>query len=461
MLTYQDYETYRDAGKAEDFVQKLITQHKADPAYHDARIADSYNAQKNETIIAFARKIFDAQGRKITDDTVSNMRLASNFFSRLNTQRCTYSLGNGITFQADGIKERLGRGADAAVKDAGYFALIHGVSFLYWAYDHMHVFKLTEFAPAWDEETGDLGAGVRFWQLDTDKPLRATLYTQDGYTDFRSDDGSVSGLKAVSEQDLPYRMIAQTTPATSGEVLTAHNYSTLPIVPLWGNNLKQSTLVGMRPTIDAYDIVQSGFANDMQDCAQIYWLINGAGGMTEKDISAFRERLLFRHIAAIRGGNDVSVQPYTQEIPYAARNALLDRLKNQLYLDFGGLDVSTISASAKTATEINAAYQPMDENADDFEYQISEAIQKVLSLQGVKAEDAAPQYKRNRVSNQLEQVQMVMMEAQYLDDDTILNKLPNISPEEVTQILKKKAADDIDRYSGREPPEVAEDEAPE
>jgi hypothetical protein len=46
----------------------------------------------------------------------------------------------------------------------------------------------------------------------------------------------------------------------------------------------------------------------------------------------------------------------------------------------------------------------------------------------------------------MEQVQMVMMEAQYLDDETILNKLPNVTVDEVAEILKRKDAEDIERF---------------
>ena len=49
------------------------------------------------------------------------------------------------------------------------------------------------------------------------------------------------------------------------EVVGEENYSALPIVPLWGSRLKQSTLVGNRQAIDSYDLVYSGFADDLRD----------------------------------------------------------------------------------------------------------------------------------------------------------------------------------------------------
>lgn len=68
-------------------------------------------------------------------------------------------------------------------------------------------------------------------------------------------------------------------------------------------------------------------------------------------------------------------------------------------------------------------------------------------------EDADPQFIRKKVANEYEQVQMVMLEAQYLDEETVLNKLPNIMPEEVKKILKKKAEDDLTRFNNNEPTE--------
>ena len=77
----------------------------------------------------------------------------------------------------------------------------------------------------------------------------------------------------------------------------------------------------------------------------------------------------------------------------------------------------------------------MDEEADDFEFQIIKFVQQILSLIGI---EDTPQFKRNRVSNQTEQTQTVLLAAQYLDDETILQKLPFISVDEVQNILARK-----------------------
>jgi polyribonucleotide nucleotidyltransferase len=80
----------------------------------------------------------------------------------------------------------------------------------------------------------------------------------------------------------------------------------------------------------------------------------------------------------------------------------------------------------------------MDEEADAFEYQIIEFVQQILALQGI---DDTPQFKRNRIANQAEQIEMVIAEANYLDDETVLDLLPNITPEMKDTILARKDAE--------------------
>lgn len=457
MVTYQDY--LKAVGenpsptKVAAFVQYAISAHKSSDEYDIAKTADLYDRQKNKTINEYVRNIFTLAGAPIEDFTASNNKIASNFFHRLNTQRCTYSLGNGIFFANDEngeLKESLGEQFDRAVFDAGYYALIHGLSFGFWNLDKLHVFPLTEFVPLWDEFDGTLKAGVRFWQIDDSKPMIAVLYELDGYTRFQTVKKEESPYRetqyelVMAEEKKPYKVTVYSNEAGDEEVVGEYIYSDLPIVPFWGSKLHQSTLVGMRQSIDSFDLIRSGFANDLTDCAEIYWIIENYGGMTDDDLMRFRDRMKINHIVEVPAGGNGQVQPYTQDIPFAARKAYMDEIRAGIYEDFGGLDVHEVHADS-TNDHLEAAYQPMDENADDFEYQCIEFIQQILTVAGFEMD--TPIFKRNRISNTKEQVDMVMAEAEYLDEETILNKLPNITPDEVAEILARKDKEDRDRMA--------------
>lgn len=454
MLTYQDFVEAGDANR-EGFVLEAVERHRSSKAYRTARMADAYDRQENITINAYVQRVFDITGSKLVDFTASNNKIASNFFHRLNTQRTMYLLGQGVSFidvdeagGEDATKERLGRHFDHDLRTLAYYALIHGVCFGFWNLDRMFVFPLTEFCPLWDECDGTLRAGIRFWRIDRSRPMQAVLYEADGYTRYRSrrDANGAAGerLEAV-EGKRPYIEKTSYTPADGIEqVVGGENYPALPVVPMWGSRLHQSTLVGMRQAIDSYDLIRSGFANDLTDCAQIYWLVSNAGGMSDKDLQKFLDRLKINHVALVDSDDGGNAQAYTQEVPYAAREKYLQMIRDGIYEDFGALDVHAVAAGA-TNDHIDAAYQPMDEEASDFEYQVSEFVQRLLALMGI---EDTPVFKRTRISNQKEQVDMVMGEAQYLDRETVLRKLPNISPREVPAIMERLDAEDGGRMGG-------------
>ena len=444
MLTYQDFLTAVEKGRVLNFIRDAIEKHRTSEPFEIAVIADEYDAQRNRTINDAVRRIYSLAGAAVEDFTASNNRIASNFFKRLTTQRCTYSLGNGLTFDTDGIKEKLGDKFDTDLYQVAYNALKHGVSFGFWNVDRLHVFPLTEFVPLWDESDGTLRAGIRYWCLEWNKkPVYAVLYEEDGYTKYRSKGGK-SGLTLEElESKRAYRQTIAHTEAGGDEVIGEENYGSLPIVPLYANRYHQSALVGMRAAIDSFDLIQSGFANDITDCAQVYWIIGNALGMEDADVQKFMDRLRLQHVAVADTDNS-SVTPYTQEPPYNAREAYLNRIANSIYRDFGAFNPEDVAAGAITATQINAAYQPMDEEADAFEYQVIQFVQQILALQGI--EDAVPQFKRNRISNQTEQVTNVIQEAQFLDDQTILELLPNITPDMIPEILARKDAQEQVRF---------------
>ena len=448
MITYQDYEKAPDKLK---FIAQAIGTYMRSVPYKLALDADEYDAQRNVTIANNVRLVYDITGVAVQDPTASNNKIASNFFHRLNNDRCSYSLGNGVSFSdsANGIKDRLGNTFDTRLTDAAYYALIHGDSYLFVNGENdYHVFPKTQFLPLPDEYTGKLRAGIRFWSLEWRKrPIQAVLYEEDGYTVYQTAEGKY-GLGALEEREKkrPYKLTVRVSAADGEEVVGGDNYGELPIVPVYANKTKQSTLVGLRAKIDAYDMIESGFANDLQDCAQVYWLIGNAMGMMDDDIAKLRDRLIYQHMAVVDTDNG-SIHPYTQEIPHQARTECLNGLRAAMYEDFGVLDVHTVSAGA-TNDHIDAGYQPMDQEADEFEYQIIQAVQQVERILGLEPE--VPIFKRNKLNNQKEQTEMVMLAAQYLDAKTILAKLPFITVDEIEDITTNRDAENGARFTEAE-----------
>lgn len=442
MKTYQDLLALGDQETERmDFAFALVRDHKGTTEYKTATEAVEYDRRKNITIMNYRKLLYDISGKAIPDNYSANYKLPSGFFPRFVTQLNQYLLGNGITLDKQEDKEKLGKGFDTKLQRLGRSALVQGVGFGFWNLDHLEAFELTEFAPLYDEETGALMAGVRFWQLAPDKPLRITLYEPDGYTEYVENKSE----RSVRNEKRPYVNIVASTPAEGEEVVGGMNYPGFPIIPLWGNPHHQSELIGLRESIDCYDLIKSGFANDLDEATSVYWLITNAGGMNAADVADFIRQLKVLHGASVDGDSGVDVTAHTTQVPHEARKVYLEQLKADMYEDFQVVNVANLSAGAKTATEINAAYEPMNNKADQYEYCVLEFLAALFAIVGI---DDEPVFTRSRIVNQTEETQMVIMAAEYLDEETLLKKLPWLTQEEVKEITEKKDADELSRFNG-------------
>ena len=451
MKTYQDFLEVAEKSDRErmEFVLSAINNHKDSDLYKQAVIAKEYDAHRNVTIANFQKLLYTLNGKVIPDNYSPNYKLRSNFFANFITQETQYLLGNGVTLKKEENKAKLGAGFDTRLQDAAHDALVGGVSYGFWNLDHLEVFDVTEFVPLLDEENGALRSGIRFWQVCTSKPLRATLFEPDGFTQYIRRSGEEM---MILEPKRGYVAVEATSEIDGTELLAYQNYPGFPIIPMYGNRAKQSELVGQREAIDCYDLIKSGFANTVDDASVIYWTISNAGGMDEIDMARFKESM--RRIGVGLVDDDgAKAEAHTITIPVEAREALLSRISDDLYRDFQMLDVTKLQGGQKTATEINAAYQSMDNKVDQFEYCVIDFLQALFKIVGIEDEQS---FTRSKVTNQLEQTQMVLLAANYLDDETILNKLTWLTQEEVAEILKRKAAEDIERSFN--PPGMVNDE---
>ena len=216
MITYQDYERADNKTK---WLQSAILTYRNSPEYKKAVEEQEYMAGRNVEIMNVMRIIYNMAGLPETDFTKHNFKIRNRLIHRLVTDRCSYSLGNGVSFASkkkenvdgelktvDSVKDMLGDRFDRMLYKTGYWALGNGEAYLYvhmghrkqeWQYT---LFKKTEFLALYDEETGALRGGVRFWSLDWGKrPITAVLYTEEGYTKYKTPEKKygISALEKV------------------------------------------------------------------------------------------------------------------------------------------------------------------------------------------------------------------------------------------------------------------------
>lgn len=449
MVTYEDLVEVREKNNDSlmaNFVISTIGNYKSSERYKEAVIAYDYFRRRNTTIREYQKLLYTISGEAVPDNYSANYKFCNAFFQIFVEQENSYLLGNGITFNEDDTKDKLGGDRfDNVLMELGEYALWGGVSYGFYNLDHVDTFKVTEFVPLIGEEDGALHAGIRFWQIDNAKPLRATLYEEDGYTDYiwRLNEKGELEEGTILHPKRAYVQIVQKSTADGEEILDGENYPGFPIVPLWANQTHQSELTGLREKIDGYDLIQSGFANDLDDASMIYWTIQNAGGMDDVDLAKFLERMKVVH-AAVVDDDGARAEAHTMDVPYQARMTALADIRDSLYRDAMALDTDKISAGSITATAIQAAYENLDLKCDRFEMCISDFIDGLLKLIGV---EDSPTFKRTKVVNMQEETQMLLQAANYLDSETILKHLPFLSPDEIEEIKERKQEEEMERFN--------------
>lgn len=431
------------------FCRSAVNEFMTSAEYKQAKDGDAYYNKHNITIENYQKYLYTLSGRQVADIFSSNYKLKTLFFRRLVTQQVQYVCGNGVNFNDETTKDRLGKDFDFKLQQIAKRAMAGGRAFGFWNLDHLEIFGFADnskeagFCPLYDEETAQLKAGIRFWFKKVGKKIlfRATLYEEDGYTDYKQTD---TEAVEVLRPKRAYKQIVKRTALGDVDEAFDENYTKLPIVPLYANDTYESELIGIRESIDAYDFIKSSVANDIDDTSGFFWVLKNTGGMDDADLAQFVQRMKTVKATVLDGDVGVDAEAHTLDVPVASRSAMLELLRKDIYEDFQALDVNTLSASAKTTQEIQASYQAQDNKCADFEYYLIDFIQQILEIAGINDE---PTFRWNRVVNQLEQTQMVLQASTYLTDEAVVKHLPFLTPEEAEDIINGLATNSYERFN--------------
>lgn len=454
ILTYNDLlEIGENERGRMGFVLSAIRECKGSEKYRYAEAAEKYYDGENPDIYALEKVIYDFRGLAHRDMFSANHKISSSFFGFVVNQETSYLLANGVSFAKKETKKKLGVDFDDKLADLYADGAIAGVAFGFWNYDHLEVFKFNAaenepgFVPLYDEENGTLTAGIRFWQIDDSKPLRATLYELDGYTEYiKRKDKDME----VLNKKRPYMQTIKTSAIGGSELVAGENYPTFPIVPFRYTKKEKSKLRGKKNTLIALDLVTSNMVNNVDEGNLLYWVLTNCGGMDDMDDMKFLERLKTTHIVHADGDDGAKAEPHSIEAPYAATDNAIETLSKRLYDDFQAFDPKSVTAGNQTATAIKAGYTPLDLAVDSTEKQLRKFIFAILRLAGV---DDYPTFNRNRsVMNTQEETETILMGADYYDEEYVTKKLLAINGDidQYDEMMKRKDAEAADRYKQQE-----------
>lgn len=443
ILTYSDLQACGDdEEKRKRFVLNAISEHKDSPEYKTALTAHDYYKKRNPDIARLEKVIYDMKGMAHKDLVSPNHKLRNGYYPAIINQSVSHLLANGVGFSDPEIKNKFGRNFDGVLRKMAVDAKNSGVSYGFYSGEKVIQFPFLEFKAIPDDKTGAIVAGVRFTQIDENKPLIATLYEPDGYTEYTRYKNEIE----VSKPKTAY-IVNEVSNAVEG-VYGVHegNFSQLPIYPLY-NVSHQSEIIGTQEILTAVDMVNSQLVNNVSQGELIYWVLKNYGGMNDLDDANFVINILKSHILHIEG-NDCEASPHPITVPFEANEAAAVRLKRLLYESMGAVDTETLKAGNLTATAINAAFHDMRLNSANMEYEVIEFIQGICRIAGLP-EDVTLSFTYFETVNETEAIQNIIAAAPFIGDETATRKICEIlgMSDDFENIQKRKISESLESFS--------------
>ena len=110
------------------------------------------------------------------------------------------------------------------------------------------------------------------------------------------------------------------------------------------------------------------------------------------------------------------------------------------------LKVTDIAAGNVTATQIQAAYEPITQKTDLFENQVTLFIMRLLRLIGI---DDTPTYTRSKFVNIESEINTILTAAPYLTDEYVTEKILTLlgDADMIDMVLQQKAQEQANRFT--------------
>lgn len=171
--------------------------------------------------------------------------------------------------------------------------------------------------------------------------------------------------------------------------------------------------------------------------------------MDDVDLAKFLQHMKTVKAAVVEDAG-AKAEAHTIDVPYESRETLLTRLSADLYRDAMALDTKEIAGGATTATQIRAAYEPLNSKTDNFEYGIHDFLDRLLAIAGITDEKAT--FTRSMLLNKSEEIDSVLKSAEHLDGEYVTRKLLTIQGDGdmADEMIQKMHADEVDRFRGTE-----------
>ena len=224
----------------------------------------------------------------------------------------------------------------------------------------------------------------------------------------------------------------------------AHGFGDVPFIEFDNNSIGTGDLDKVKPLIDVYDKVYSGFINDLDDIQAVIFVLSGYGG---EDLNGFLQQLKKYKTIKINDDGDAGsagVSTLSIEIPVEARSAVLEATRKAIF-DLGqGYDPRPENFGNSSGEALKFMYSTLEMKCAfkemNFRPGFAKLVKAICRHAGFEPKKIIQTWTRNRIRNDSELVQMCQQSVGVISKRTILANHPFVTDveAELKQIDKEE-----------------------
>lgn len=208
-----------------------------------------------------------------------------------------------------------------------------------------------------------------------------------------------------------------------------HGWGEVPFIPFYNNNIHANDLVNIKPLVDAYDKVFSGFLNDLEDIQEIIFILTNYGG---EDLNTFVTDLKKYKAIKVESDEDGSgkggAEALTISIPIEAREKFLEITRKAIFEQGQGVDPDPQKFGNTSGEALKYLYSLLELKAGLMETEFKPAfgrlIRAICIYLGAQCKQIVQIWTRSAVRSDMELAEIANKSVGIISRKTILKNHP-------------------------------------
>lgn len=232
-----------------------------------------------------------------------------------------------------------------------------------------------------------------------------------------------------------------------------HGIGEVPFFAFYNNNTGTNDLKNIKPLIDTYCKVFSGFVNDLEDIQEVIFILTNYGGA---DLGEFLSDLKYYKAIKIDADEDDSksgVSTLSIELPVEARKELLATTRKCIFEQGQGIDPDPQNFGNSSGVALSFLYSLLELKSGLMEVEFRPSfgrfircICRLLNLE-IKDDVVVQTWTRTSVRNDTELASIAQQSNGIVSNETILKNHPWVeNAEQEKQQIKKEAGEESGTY---------------